>query len=343
LKSPPNPPLELPAGTTLQGDAGVSAPRRSSMAESLGSVMIKRIGLDLFRSSWRYLALVLGGTSLFLVAAPVVGYLPYGDRPGPGWYGLLAGASFNRLIRSFSLVFGWALLAVPSSLFAILPLHSAVRLLEWAGFPRPLNASVGALVGAFGTLYVVLGMGWYIALDSYTPLLSALLGAIFGAWIVPRRPPALPLHRLTVAKAVTSSGAILGIVWIMFPAIPVSLLGLRSDSLTIDGTLYRGISPVSMMRIRDFTNHRYCTGTFVESVTDAGGRFHFQREYSQKQVPQNGACEYAVTVCYPDGDEWRRLSSSGRGGPCGTRSRIEFRCNLDRPGESKCDTRFGGR
>jgi hypothetical protein len=187
--------------------------------------VIRRVGLDLLRSSWRYVALVLGGTSASLIVARVVGYLPYSDRPGPGWYGLFAGATLEGVVRSTGFVLGWALFAIPFSIFAILPTLSAVRIFEWAGFPRVLNVSIGAGVGAVGTLYLVLGMGWYIALDSYTPWLSAFLGAVYGALLLPRRRADLTAYRLKVSKAVGASAVLVVMIWLMFPTLPSSFLG----------------------------------------------------------------------------------------------------------------------
>jgi hypothetical protein len=128
-------------------------------------------------------------------------------------------------------------------------------------------------------------------------------------------------------------------IWLMFPALPSSLLGLRTDSLTIDGMLYRGPGPVPQITIRAFAHQDSCTGPFVEVATDEAGRFHFYREYSQKDFPEDGVCKYEVTVCYADSGEWRRLSRAGTSGPCGGSDRIEFDCNLERP-DPKCTTKF---
>ncbi len=302
---------------------------------------MKHTALDLLRVSWRYLAVVLGGTSLFLIVAPVIGYLPYSDRPGPGWYGLFAGASLEGLLRSFGFVLGWAILALPSSLFAIVPTWSVVRLFEWAGLPRLLNAGVGALVGGFTTLYFVLGMGWYIALDSYTPLLSALLGALVGARYVPRPRPAVTASPLSVSRALGAVAALGLLLALMFQTLLASILGLRKDSLTIEGTLFSGGVPVSTARVADFVHSNACSGDFVESSTDASGKFHFYREHRPEEFPADGACKYPVTLCYAADGEWQRLSFAGHSGPCGTKAHIEFRCDLARTEDVKCDTSFG--
>lgn len=301
--------------------------------------MIRQIAWDLLRSSWRYLVLVLGGTSAYLIGAPVIGYLPYSDRPGPGWYGLFSGATLDGLTHSLGFVFGWALLAVPHSFFAILPTFSAVRIFEWAGFQRLLNATVGAALGGFTTLYFLAEMGWYIALDSFTPLLSASLGALFGAWLLPRPRSALS-PRLTLARASGSMATLALLVWLIFPDALSSFLGSRKDSLTIDGTLHNGGNPVSFIEIRAFAHCDSCSGKFADSSTDEKGRFHFYRETLQENFPENGSCKYDVTVCYKVEAEWRKLCSAGRSGPCGAKSRIEFRCDLARVGDVKCDTGF---
>jgi hypothetical protein len=303
--------------------------------------MMKRTALDLLRVSWRYLAIVLGGTSLFLIIAPVIGYLPYSDRPGPGWYGLFAGATLEGLGRSFGFVLGWALLAIPYSFFAIVPTYSVVRVSEWAGFPRVLVAGVGALLGGFTTLYFILGMGWYIALDSYTPLVSALLGSLVGAWFVPSPRSALTVRDWSTPRTVGAVATIGLFIWLMFPSPLASLFGLRTDSLTIEGTLSSDGTPVASAKVGKFAHSNSCRGDLVESSTDESGHFHFYREHSQEDFPEDGACKYAVTLCHASDGEWRRLSSASQSGPCGTQARVEFRCDLARTGDIKCDTSFG--
>jgi hypothetical protein len=45
-----------------------------------------RLLLRFLKAVALYLATVVGGVTLFLIFAPLFGYLPYSDRPGPGWF-----------------------------------------------------------------------------------------------------------------------------------------------------------------------------------------------------------------------------------------------------------------
>ncbi len=131
------------------------------------------------------------------------------------------------------------------------------------------------------------------------------------------------------------------LVWLVFPSFVASLLGIRKDSLTIEGTLSSGGTPIASAKVGDFAHSSSCSGNLVESSTDVSGRFHFYREHRQEEFPEDGACKYAVTLCYASNGDWQRLSSAGHSGPCGTKARIEFRCDLARVGDVKCDTSFG--
>src|ERR1700674_315761 len=72
--------------------------------------MIRRLG-RLLASAGIYIGFVVGGTLLVLVGSSVIGYLPYSDRPGPGWHG----AGLNAQELKFFL--SWCILLVPSVAF----------------------------------------------------------------------------------------------------------------------------------------------------------------------------------------------------------------------------------
>lgn len=47
-----------------------------------------------------YLLGAVGGTVTFLSLAPVVGYLPYSDRPGPGCLGSFSAVNWHEFVQS---------------------------------------------------------------------------------------------------------------------------------------------------------------------------------------------------------------------------------------------------
>ena len=148
---------------------------------------MKPFFMDLLKSIGVYLLIVVGGTFCFLTVAPVFGYVPYSDRPGPGWYGKFPALSWTQFWHGAVDMFDWALLLVPYAVVAGLILFTVARLLERFRTPRVAVAIVCAVVGWIGSGYVVMAIGWYIAIGGVAVDLAAALGLVYGGFLLPRR------------------------------------------------------------------------------------------------------------------------------------------------------------
>ena len=142
---------------------------------------------DLLRSVGLYLAVVLGGTVCFLSLAPVFGYLPYSDRPGPGWIGKFPAIGWANFWHNALYMFEWAVLLIPLASITGLIMFSIARILEGFGTPRTIVAVVGGLLAGLASGYIVLGVGWYIAIAAAPVYFAAVLGLIYGSVLLPRR------------------------------------------------------------------------------------------------------------------------------------------------------------
>ena len=146
-----------------------------------------RATLRFLRSTGLYIAIVIGGVTLFLILAPVVGYLPYSDRPGPGWF-----ASFPALTWSQFFSNAWGMIGYGVFLGILFIVPSALGVLIIRGIehvaPRPLIVrSLGAVIAAVIAGYWMLGAGWYIAAGTPLLVIAVVSGALAGAWVVPVR------------------------------------------------------------------------------------------------------------------------------------------------------------
>ena len=148
-------------------------------------VRVKAFLLDLLRSIGLYVLIVVGGSLCFLCVAPMFGYLPYSDRPGPGWYGKFPALSWAAFWDGVVSMFDWALLLVPYALVAGLIVFAVARLLERFKAPRVLVAVVGALLAGFVSGYIVLAIGWYIAIAEAPVYFAIVLGLVFGVFLLP--------------------------------------------------------------------------------------------------------------------------------------------------------------
>ena len=149
-----------------------------------------RVVLRFLGSVGLYLAVVIGGVTLFLILAPLFGYLPYSDRPGPGWF-----ASFPALgwlqfwsnawaMLNYGLFLG--VLFIILSMIGVLVIRGIEHVIRRPVIVRALAATVAALVAG----YWMLGAGWYISAGVPLLVIAVIFGALAGAWALPvRRPP----------------------------------------------------------------------------------------------------------------------------------------------------------
>jgi hypothetical protein len=148
---------------------------------------MKKLILDVAKSLGLYLLVVVGGTVAFLSVAPVVGYLPYSDRPGPGWFGSFPAVSWQEFLETFRFMLGWAMLLAPYAVVAGLIVFILARALEFVRTPRLIVALVCAVISAFFSGYLVLAFGWYIAIGAPPVYFAMLLGLLFGGLLLPKR------------------------------------------------------------------------------------------------------------------------------------------------------------
>lgn len=142
--------------------------------------------LDFLKSLAQYLGFVAGGVTLFLIFAPVVGYLPYSDRPGPGWHGTFPALSVREFIANTGAMLEYglflAVLFVIPGAFGVLVIRGVERVVRTLTWRRVLATLIGALIAG----YWMLSAGWYISAGAPLHVLSIVLGGIAGAWLLTR-------------------------------------------------------------------------------------------------------------------------------------------------------------
>lgn len=141
---------------------------------------MKKLLRDYLIATGLYLLVVGGGVVVTLTLSSAVGYLPYSDRPGPGWH------EPSISMAQIGYYLSWAtLLALPSVMWATF-LFGFLRLLRLIGGPIVLVRIVGGLCAGAVSLVVVAGVGWYIAIAAFPVWVAAALGAVWGAALLPR-------------------------------------------------------------------------------------------------------------------------------------------------------------
>jgi len=125
-------------------------------------------------------SVVIGGIALFMAVGMLVGYLPYSDRPGPGWYGP------SETIPSLPVVWQWLHLnywAPPMYAAAVFLLVKTISVVP--KLPRMVIRIIGTLLTAFVALFWVLATGWYFSLSLSVQWVSLAFSILYGAWVLP--------------------------------------------------------------------------------------------------------------------------------------------------------------
>jgi len=171
----------------MADDGNTRIPQIEARMRSSAIMAIAKSWLfDLLRSVGLYLAVVVGGSVCFLSLAPIFCYLPYRDRPGPGWFGKFPAIGWADFWHGVAFMSSWALLLMPLAAVAGLIVFSVTRILERFRTPRTVVAVVGGLLAGLVSGYIVLGVGWYIAIAPAPVYVAAALGLIYGSVLLPR-------------------------------------------------------------------------------------------------------------------------------------------------------------
>jgi hypothetical protein len=126
-----------------------------------------------------YIALVVIGLVATLTISSAVGYLPYSDRPGPGW----VGPSFSLGQLGYYASWG-VLLLIPATTYgsAVFGYH---RLLRFLDAPSLLIRLTGALTSGVISLVLAAAAGWYISMATFPTWIAAGLGGVWGGFVLP--------------------------------------------------------------------------------------------------------------------------------------------------------------
>jgi hypothetical protein len=157
------------------------------------------------------------GTSFVLLISSCIGYLPYSDRPGPGWWGRVHFPSWTEFATYIGLApwFGYFCLIFGLGLFGL------CLVLGVASTPRWLNRLLGGLIAAAAAGLAIMGAGWYLALAAIGPDAAIVLGLLYGVCLFPlfiesRLRPMPAWTRITVVCCVTA----LFSYWLVSPFLP---------------------------------------------------------------------------------------------------------------------------
>ena len=146
----------------------------------------RRSILDLFKklvTSVLLYGLVLGGgVFVLLVVTSAVGYLPYSDRPGPGWF-----SPHLPSLQELGFFGSWVFFFVgPFALLWGAILFAFISVTGWLGAPKLLLRILGGLFAAALGLLGIASAGWYIAISAVGGFGGGVIGLVYGVFLLPR-------------------------------------------------------------------------------------------------------------------------------------------------------------
>jgi hypothetical protein len=163
--------------------------------------VLKELAKEWWKILWIYAAIVSVSAVLILLISSAVGYLPYSDRPGPGWSHISPHVPAFEEIRYFS---GWAVLLLPMCFFNGSLLFVFMAWLKWLSAPAWLARILGGLFSAAFGILAVAAAGWYIAISASVSNVVGIVCLLFGLCVLPR----IVMPR---AAALSLSARVLGI------------------------------------------------------------------------------------------------------------------------------------
>jgi hypothetical protein len=136
-----------------------------------------------FKTVGLYVLLVVAGSVLLLLASSAVGYLPYSDRPGPGWGNVPVHLPRLEEVKYFA---SWAVLLLPMCYYFGALLFAFIAWIRWLKAPTWLVRAAGGLFCAGISMLSIAAAGWYIAIAVFVTNSVGVLGLLFGLLILPR-------------------------------------------------------------------------------------------------------------------------------------------------------------
>ena len=127
-------------------------------------------------------AIIVFGSALFMFLCQLVGFLPYSDRPGPGFYGWFPLRTLPEIGRAAWFQLSFALFASPFVAMYAVPLLAVFLIARLTAINRWYLAVPAALLFGLLGFYMMAAIGWYIAISVVGVIAGGVLGVAFGAW-----------------------------------------------------------------------------------------------------------------------------------------------------------------
>jgi hypothetical protein len=169
--------------------------------------------------------------NLLMLLINCIGYLPYSDRPGPGWQ-----APHFPGKEELGFYFGFALyLGIPSLLYAAGQTLLAF-VYELCSLPKWVMRVLGALIGYIASGLLMAGAGWMIAIAPVGVYIASACGLLWGLLVMPAfvrpREKHLPIAARIALPLFLDAAAVLYFIYPLIPKTPVAPITFELNRVT---------------------------------------------------------------------------------------------------------------
>jgi hypothetical protein len=227
-----------------------------------GLSTVKNSWLSLLWVSVTYILAADLAPSLLLLAVNSLGYLPYSDRPGPGWQGPHLPSK-----GELQFFFGFAVVLLRGTAFYAALFAFLSRVLGVCRVPRWSLRLVATPLAIFSSGIMMAAAGWLIAISPLGVYTAAICGGTWGLLIFPRLIPKIAyVPPLPIRVIVPVLLFVIGGYWLIRPLLPnQSLTNAKVEIIRRDGS---GGPPFNL---------EYLGPGFEGSVGDANTYFSVSR------------------------------------------------------------------
>lgn len=169
--------------------------------------------------------------NLLMLVVNCSGYLPYCDRPGPGWQ-----APHWPQMSELSFFFGFALyMGIPTLLYAAGQTLLALTF-EFCSLPKWLVRLLGAVLGFLAAGLLMQGAGWMIAIAPIGVFIAAGCGFVWGMFVLPLflvlQEPLLPSVARILLPLALFVGALFALIYPLLPRVPIAPITFEMNRVT---------------------------------------------------------------------------------------------------------------
>jgi len=148
---------------------------------------------DFLSRGSQYLLIIAGSLFIFLVLAPLAGFIPYSSNPG--WHSGFFELTKQDFWENTYFMARWLRIFMIYAIAVFVVLFAIIRVMEYFKGDAETIAYTSGILSAFLSGYVVHVAGWHIMIDTSGVILVFVVGFFYGVKLLPVQPMTFEMIR----------------------------------------------------------------------------------------------------------------------------------------------------